>query len=87
MKWLKRTLKASRGTFTIIASPVPWSPGVKPGSVTRGRGFAQEREEISGSSRPSGSRGDPGVGRPTSNRSAGDKTRERLDLYELESSN
>ena len=46
MKWLKRTLKASRGTFTIIASPVPWSPGVKPGSRDTWDGFAQEREEI-----------------------------------------
>jgi len=46
MGWLKRTLKASKGTFKIIASPVPWSAGVKPGSRDTWDGFAQEREEI-----------------------------------------
>lgn len=46
LKWLKKTLKASTGTFKIIASPVPWSPGVKPGSRDTWDGFAKEREEI-----------------------------------------
>ena len=46
LKWLKQTLKESTGTFKIIASPVPWSPGVKPGSQDTWDGFAEEREEI-----------------------------------------
>jgi len=46
MAWLKRTLKASKGTFKILASPVPWSVGVKPRSRDTWDGFAQEREEI-----------------------------------------
>lgn len=46
MTWLKRTLKSSGGTFKIIASPVPWSAGVKPGSRDTWDGFAEEREQI-----------------------------------------
>lgn len=48
MAWLKRTLKESKATFRIIASPVPWSAGVKPGSRDTWDGFAEEREEIFG---------------------------------------
>ena len=46
MAWLKRTLKSSTGTFKIIASPVPWTAGVKPGSLDTWDGFPREREEI-----------------------------------------
>ena len=46
LAWLKRTLKSSTGTFKIIASPVPWTAGVKPGSQDTWDGFPQEREEI-----------------------------------------
>ncbi len=45
-KWFLETLKASRGTFKVLASSVPWSPGVKPGSKDTWDGFAGEREEI-----------------------------------------
>ena len=45
-EWLRKTLKRSKGTFKIIASPVPWSPGVKPGSKDTWDGFAEEREAI-----------------------------------------
>jgi alkaline phosphatase D len=44
--WLLDTLKASKGTFKVVASSVPWSPGVKPGSKDTWDGFAEEREEI-----------------------------------------
>jgi len=44
--WLKSTLKQSNATFKVLASPVPWSPGVKPGSRDTWDGFADEREEI-----------------------------------------
>ena len=44
--WLKRTLKASRGTFKVLASPVPWTADVKPGSRDPWDGFAAEREEV-----------------------------------------
>ena len=44
--WLLRTLKASKATFKVLASPVPWSPGVKPGSRDTWDGFPAEREEI-----------------------------------------
>ena len=44
--WLFETLKASKGTFKVIASPVPWSEGVKPRSRDTWDGFPQEREEI-----------------------------------------
>ena len=44
--WLKETLKASRGTFKVIASPVPWTENIKPGSRDPWDGFTAEREEI-----------------------------------------
>jgi alkaline phosphatase D len=44
--WLIKTLKGSRGTFKVLASPVPWSRGVKPGSRDTWDGFPEEREEI-----------------------------------------
>ena len=47
-RWLLETLKASKGTFKVLASSVPWSPGVKPGSKDTWDGFAEEREEIFG---------------------------------------
>ena len=45
-KWLFEKLKASTGTFKILASPVPWAFGVKPGSKDPWQGFKAEREEI-----------------------------------------
>jgi len=45
-KWLLQTLKESKGTFKVMASPVPWSAGVKPGSRDTWDGYAAEREEI-----------------------------------------
>jgi len=45
-KWLLETLKQSKGTFKVLASSVPWSAGVKPGSRDTWDGFAAEREEI-----------------------------------------
>jgi len=44
--WLLETLKNSRGTFKILASPVPWTEGVKPGSRDTWDGFPAEREKI-----------------------------------------
>lgn len=44
--WLFDTLENSRGTFKVIASPVPWTSGVKPGSKDPWDGFPEEREEI-----------------------------------------
>ena len=44
--WLKETLKASRGTFKVLASPVPWTENIKPGSPDPWDGFTAEREEI-----------------------------------------
>ena len=45
-EWLFGVLASSKGKFKIIASPVPWSPGVKPGSKDTWDGFPEEREEI-----------------------------------------
>jgi alkaline phosphatase D len=45
-KWLLETLANSRGTFKVLASPVPWTAGVKPGSKDTWDGYAGEREEI-----------------------------------------
>ncbi len=45
-RWLFETLKSSNGTFKVLASSVPWSPGVKPGSKDTWDGFKDEREEI-----------------------------------------
>ena len=47
-KWLLDTLKESRGAFKVLASSVPWSAGVKPGSRDTWDGFVAEREEIFG---------------------------------------
>ncbi|MFP6899023.1 MAG: alkaline phosphatase D family protein [Roseibacillus sp.] len=44
--WLKKTLKASTGTFKVLASPVPFSPKIKPGSKDPWDGFPDERAEI-----------------------------------------
>lgn len=44
--WLLNTLKNSRGTFKVLASPVPWTEGVKPGSKDPWDGYPEEREEI-----------------------------------------
>ena len=45
-EWLLGTLRSSKGKFKVLASSVPWSPGVKPGSKDTWDGFAGEREEI-----------------------------------------
>lgn len=45
-KWLKETLKNSKGRFKVLASPVPWTEGIKPGSRDPWDGFTQEREEL-----------------------------------------
>jgi alkaline phosphatase D len=45
-EWLFETLKNSKGTFKVLASSVPWSPGVKPGSKDTWDGFADERDAI-----------------------------------------
>lgn len=45
-KWLFDTLKKSTGTFKLLISPVPWSPGVKGGSRDTWDGFPEEREQI-----------------------------------------
>jgi len=45
-KWLFDELKRSRGTFRVLASPVPWVLGAKGKSLDTWRGFQAEREEI-----------------------------------------
>ena len=45
-KWLKNTLIASDAAFKLIASSVPFSAGVKPGSQDPWDGYPIEREEI-----------------------------------------
>jgi len=44
--WLQETLKKSKATFKILASPVPWTEGIKPGSKDPWDGYPQEREQI-----------------------------------------
>ena len=44
--WLLETLQNSTATFKVLASPVPWSENVKPGSQDPWDGFPAEREEI-----------------------------------------
>jgi alkaline phosphatase D len=44
--WLKAALKASKGTFKILASSVPWAYGAKPGSKDPWQGYKDERAEI-----------------------------------------
>jgi alkaline phosphatase D len=45
-KWLFETLADSQGTFKVIASPVPFTSGIKPGSRDPWDGYPEEREEI-----------------------------------------
>lgn len=45
-EWLRKTLTASEATFKVIASPVPFSPNIKPGSKDPWDGFPEERAEI-----------------------------------------
>ena len=44
--WLLESLLDSHATFKVIASPVAWADGAKPGSRDTWSGFAEEREEI-----------------------------------------
>jgi alkaline phosphatase D len=44
--WLFKKLKSSKATFKVIASPVPWSYGAKPGSNDPWQGYKTEREQI-----------------------------------------
>ena len=44
--WLMETLKKSNATFKVLASPVPWTEGIKPGSKDPWDGYPQEREQI-----------------------------------------
>ncbi|MFH1739660.1 MAG: alkaline phosphatase D family protein [bacterium] len=44
--WLCEKLRLSKGTFKVLASPVPWSFGTKPGSLDTWEGYQDEREEI-----------------------------------------
>jgi len=39
-------LKASKGTFKVIVSSVPWAPGVKSGSKDTWDGFPDERDAV-----------------------------------------
>jgi alkaline phosphatase D len=45
-KWLLEKLKSSRATFKVLASPVPWALGAKPGSLDPWEGYQAEREQI-----------------------------------------
>jgi alkaline phosphatase D len=45
-KWLFEKLKSSRATFKVLASPVPWALGAKPGSRDPWQGYREEREQI-----------------------------------------
>ncbi len=45
-KWLFEKLKSSKATFKVLASPVPWAFGAKPGSRDPWQGYKAEREEI-----------------------------------------
>ena len=44
--WLLDGLKKSKATFKAIVSPVPFTPGVKPGSRDTWDGYDEEREEL-----------------------------------------
>ena len=44
--WLLDSLGASEATFKVIASPVAWADGAKPGSRDTWSGYPEEREEI-----------------------------------------
>jgi alkaline phosphatase D len=45
-KWLLTKLAASKATFKVLASPVPWAEGTKGGSKDTWDGFAEQRERI-----------------------------------------
>jgi alkaline phosphatase D len=45
-KWLFEKLKSSKATFKVLASPVPWALGAKPGSRDPWQGYKEEREQI-----------------------------------------
>jgi alkaline phosphatase D len=45
-RWLLRTLSQSDAKFKVIASPVPFTEGIKRGSRDPWDGFSEEREEI-----------------------------------------
>jgi len=45
-KWLLGRLGASKATFKVLCSGVPWAYGTKPGSLDTWEGFKDEREEI-----------------------------------------
>lgn len=45
-QWLLKTLSESTGTFKVIASPVPFTVGIKKGSRDPWDGFPEERSEI-----------------------------------------
>ena len=45
-KWLFKKLKSSKAAFKVLASPVPWAFGAKPGSRDPWQGYREEREEI-----------------------------------------
>jgi len=47
-EWLFEKLRNSKGTFKVLASPVPWASGAKPGQagMDTWEGFKEERQEI-----------------------------------------
>ncbi len=47
-RWLFEKLTASKATFKVLVSPVPWAPGAKPGrgGMDTWEGFNEERDEI-----------------------------------------
>jgi alkaline phosphatase D len=44
--WLKDKLAGSKATFKVVASPVEWSFGAKPGTRDSWSGFPDERQEL-----------------------------------------
>jgi alkaline phosphatase D len=45
-KWLKSTVKASKATFKVLCSPVPWDYRTKGKSKDTWNGFQEERTEL-----------------------------------------
>ncbi len=45
-EWLLKKIKASTATFKVLASPVSWAFGTKPGSRDTWEGYKLEREDI-----------------------------------------
>jgi alkaline phosphatase D len=45
-EWLLKKLKSSTATFKVLASPVSWAFGTKPGSLDTWEGYKKEREDI-----------------------------------------